>query len=161
MNPCMLKAENLSAIYSWVSKYSKNFSYCYYLLFWWKIQSFWGICFFLIQFKTDHHIPGYCFAYIYCCCFIFLKCVLFSPFFYCSSTAVIISLPIPPHPTHPHLPPSRLPPLAVSMCPLYMFLANLSSFPPSAPPISPLVTVSLFFIYMSLVVFCLLVCFFD
>ena len=24
MNPCMLKAENLSAIYSWVSKYSKN-----------------------------------------------------------------------------------------------------------------------------------------
>ena len=52
--------------------------------------------------------------------------------------------------------------LALSMGPLYMFLDDPSpSFPhyPSLP--SPLVTVSLFFISMSLVIFYLLVCFVD
>ena len=62
----------------------------------------------------------------------------------------------------PHLPPAILPPLALSMGPLYMFLDD-----PSLPlphyislPL-PLGTVSLFFISMSLVLFCSLVCFVD
>ena len=38
--------------------------------------------------------------------------------------------------THPRLPPSNLPPLALSMCPLYMLLDNPSPFSPhySLPP---------------------------
>ena len=48
------------------------------------------------------------------------------------------------------------------MGPLYMFLENPSlSFPHYPPPSTPLVTVSIFFISMSLVIFCLLVCFVD
>ena len=65
----------------------------------------------------------------------------------------------PPTPTsHPQ----SYPPLAFSMCPLYVFLDGPPPiFPhyPSSP--SPLVTVSLFFIPMSLLIFCLLVCFVD
>ena len=38
-----------------------------------------------------------------------------------------------PHPSHPHLPPSILPPLFLSMCPLYMFLKTLPSFPRFIP----------------------------
>ena len=38
-----------------------------------------------------------------------------------------------PHPTHPHLPPLNLPPLALSMCPLYMFLDDPSSISPRYP----------------------------
>ena len=65
-----------------------------------------------------------------------------------------------PPPTHLHLPSSILPKL--SMGPLYMFLDDPSpSFPHFSPPLSPLVTVSLFFISMSLVIFCLLACFVD
>ena len=40
-----------------------------------------------------------------------------------------------PHPTHPHLPPSNLPPLALSMGPLYMFLDG-------PPPIIPQLSLS-------------------
>ena len=43
---------------------------------------------------------------------------------------------------------------------LLLFLPG-SSFPQLSPPPSPLVTVSLFFVSMSLVLFCLLVCFVD
>ena len=71
--------------------------------------------------------------------------------------------PFPPHqqhpcPTHPHFPSWNLPSLPLSMCPLYMFpdsLLVIISYYPSAP--SSLVTVRLFFISMSLVVFCLLI----
>ena len=52
------------------------------------------------------------------------------------------------------------PPVSLSLCPLFLDLtlhlhSMLSPFP------SPLVTVSLFFISMSLALFCLLVCFID
>ena len=67
-----------------------------------------------------------------------------------------------PHPTYPCLPPSNLPPLALSMSPLYIILYDpFPSFLCYLPPPTPLVTVSLFFISMSLVIFCLLVCFVD
>ena len=38
-----------------------------------------------------------------------------------------------PQPTHPRLPPSNLPPLALSMCPIYMFLDGPSPSPPVIP----------------------------
>ena len=56
--------------------------------------------------------------------------------------------------------PQSYPIKTVSMGPLYIFLDNpfpsLNLYP---PPSSPLVTVTLFFIAMSLVIYCLLVCF--
>ena len=72
--------------------------------------------------------------------------------------------PLPPNthprPTHPHLPPLVLPSLALSMCALCMFLDDPSPTSPHySSPLSPLVTVNLFFISMTLVIFCLLVCF--
>ena len=64
-----------------------------------------------------------------------------------------------PHPVQPTLPQSIPTLLSMYMCPLYMFfnqsLPLLSHHYPS--PHSPLVTVSLFFIFMSLVSFCLFV----
>ena len=67
-----------------------------------------------------------------------------------------------PHLSHYHLPPSILPSLALSMGPLYMFLDDpFPSFPCYLPLRSLLVTVHLFFISMSLVIFSLLVCFVD
>ena len=64
----------------------------------------------------------------------------------------------PPIPTsHPQ----SYPPLALSMDPLYMFLDDsFPSFPHYYLPPS-LVTVSLFFISVSVILFCLLVCFVD
>ena len=38
-----------------------------------------------------------------------------------------------PHPSHPHFPPLILPPLALSMCPLYMFLITFPPFLPIIP----------------------------
>ena len=61
-----------------------------------------------------------------------------------------------PCPTHPTFYPQSFPPLALSMSPLYMFLDDPSPFfPRYCPPPSPLVTVSLFFISVSVVLFCL------
>ena len=60
-----------------------------------------------------------------------------------------------PHPSPPPI--LYLPPLAKSICSLHMFLDAFPLFPPS----SPLVTLSLSFISVSLVMFCLLVCFVD
>ena len=77
----------------------------------------------------------------------------------CSSTVVPI---LPPPLLSPRWPtptshPQSDTPWALSMGPLYMFLDNASpSFCHYPPPFSPLVTVSLFFITMSLVIFCLL-----
>ena len=75
----------------------------------------------------------------------------------------LISPPLHPQcPAYPYLLPSILPPLALSMCLLYMFLDGPSPIFPHYPsPLSPLVTVTLFFISMSLVIFCLLICFVD
>ena len=62
----------------------------------------------------------------------------------------------------PHLPPLNLTPFVLSMYPLYMFLGGPSPIIPYYPfPPSSLVTIGLFFISTSLVVFCLLVCFVD
>ena len=85
--------------------------------------------------------------------------------FYCCSVTVV---PIFPSLLSPALPtPTSYiqfspPLLSLSMGPLYIFLDDpASSFPHYPTPASLLVTVSLFFISMSLVLFCLLVCFVD
>ena len=88
---------------------------------------------------------------------------LFFLFFFncCSSTVVSISCPSFPLTLDIlTVPPRSYPPLALFMCPLYMFLTTLPH-PPLSLPASPLVIVSLFFISMSLVIFCLLVCCLD
>ena len=66
--------------------------------------------------------------------------------FYFSSRVVSIFTP-PQPPIHSHLSPLNLPPLALSMCPLYMFLDGPSLiFPnyPSPPPLWLLSVYSLF-----------------
>ena len=86
----------------------------------------------------------------------------FLTFFYCcSSTVAYISLP----PLSPQ--PSPLPtfdPTLLWFCPCVLYRCSWKPFlllPPLSPPNFPLVTVSLFFISMSLVIFCLLICFVD
>ena len=70
--------------------------------------------------------------------------------------------PLHPTPAIPTFHPWSYPPLALSICPLYMFLfVCSSSFSPLCPPSSHLATVSLFLISMSVVIFCLLVYFVD
>ena len=87
----------------------------------------------------------------------------FSSFFYCCSVTIVpISLPITPSFPYPSPPPTfnHSPPLSLFMGPLYMFLDDPSPYFPCSPP-SPLVTVILFLISMSLVLFWSLVCFVD
>ena len=67
-----------------------------------------------------------------------------------------------PHPlSHPHLPPLIPLPLGFVHVSFIVVPENPSLLPPLSPPTSPLVTVSLFLISMSLVIFCLLVYFVD
>ena len=90
--------------------------------------------------------------------------MLFVAFFNsCSSTVVSISPTTHPHPSHPHLPPSILPSFGFVQDSFIHVPENTSLFPspPLPPPTSPLVTVSLFLISMSLVIFCLLFSFVD
>ena len=64
---------------------------------------------------------------------------------------------------HP-LPPPTLNPSPLWLCPWVLYTCSLMTLPlPSllSPCLSPLVTASLFFIPMSLIIFCLLVCFVD
>ena len=83
-------------------------------------------------------------------------------FLNCFSNAGVSIFPYPPCSTHPHLPPSILSPFGFVHGSFIMFLDNLSpSFPRYSPPTSPMVTITLFFISVSLVIFCLLVCFVD
>ena len=85
---------------------------------------------------------------------------VFSFFYCCAITVVSISPPYSPRP-YPHPPPTFNALLSLSMGPLYMFLVDLSLSLPHYPPLpSPLGTVSLFFISMSLVIFWSL-CFFS
>ena len=51
---------------------------------------------------------------------------------------------MPPYPTHPHLPPSNPPPLALPMCPLYVFLNGPSPIIPLPSPLWLLSVCSLF-----------------
>ena len=89
--------------------------------------------------------------------FLYLKQLLMYLFF------IVVEEQLPPfslhHSTpHPCLPLSNLSPLALSMCPLYVFIGGPFPIIPYYPsPLSSLVTVILFFISMSRVVFCLLV----
>ena len=93
-----------------------------------------------------------------------IKITFFLCFFHYYSITVV---PISPPLLSPTLPISTShiqssPPLALCMGPSYMFLEDPSpSFPCYSPSPSPLVTVSLFCISMSLALFCLLVCFVD
>ena len=84
--------------------------------------------------------------------------------FFCCCSCTVVSIFLPPLSPQPPIPtsyPPSFPYLALSMCPLHMLLDDLfSSFLFPLVP-SPLVTVSLFFIFMSLVICCLLVCFVD
>ena len=70
----------------------------------------------------------------------------------------------PPHPRHAHFPP-LLPPLLgfvhVSFIVVPKNPSPLSRILPLSPPTSPLVTINLFLISVSLTLFCLLVCFVD
>ena len=66
----------------------------------------------------------------------------------------------PPQPS----PPPTIDPTHLWLCPWVFHtcsLMSLPSLPPVIPSTSPLVTVSFFFISMSLVIFCLLVCCVD
>ena len=67
-----------------------------------------------------------------------------------------------PHPSHPHVPPMIPTPLWFCPCVLYRCSWKpFPIFPPLSPAPYPLVTVSLFLISVSLVIFCWLVCFVD
>ena len=69
-----------------------------------------------------------------------------------------------PCPAHPHLPHSILPITVVFVHESFIHFPWLDpsiSFPCCPPPLSLMATVSLFFISMSLLLFCLLVCFVD
>ena len=88
--------------------------------------------------------------------------VFLFPFFKLMFTYSCLHFPpmTPPTPAIPTSHPWPYSPLALSMCPFYMLLdkpSSVISYYPS--PLSSMVTVSLFFISMSLVEFCLLVFF--
>ena len=72
---------------------------------------------------------------------------------------------LPTTPLQPQLAPlPTLDPTPVWFCPSVLYTCSRKPcplFPPLSPPTSPLVTVSLFLISMSLVIFCLLICFVD
>ena len=98
------------------------------------------------------------------CLLLFFSNVLFF-FFYCCSIIVVLvfpplispALPSPPN-THTHLSLLRC-----CLCPWVLYRCSLTwpcpFFPCESPPPPSLVTVSLFFILMSLVLFCSLLCF--
>ena len=92
--------------------------------------------------------------------------VVFNPFNFFPLFFIVVQVQLSPFSPHQSLSPQPFPPspmilptLSFSICPLYVFLDDLSSFPLLSPPLCPLVTVSLFFISISLDIFCLLVCF--
>ena len=91
---------------------------------------------------------------------IFWLCTFFL-FFYCSSSTVfsISPHPSPPLQNHPHLPPSILSPFSfIHVSFIYVLWLPFLPCPLLSPPTSPLFTVNVFFISMSLVIFpCLFV----
>ena len=90
----------------------------------------------------------------------FFFCFLKISFYYSSSTVVSIFTPPAPCPTHPHLPPSNLPPLALSMCPLYMFLGGPSPIFPHYPSPPNPSDYCQFVLYFSVSGYILLACLF-
>ena len=113
----------------------------------------------------------------YICLFIFLNVFvsvqaerfLKTPFLFFLCMFIVVQVQLSPFSPHCSSPPQTSPrpplilsPLALSMCPLYMFLDGPSPIFSHYPsPLPPLVIVSLFFISMPLVLFCLLICFVD
>ena len=93
------------------------------------------------------------FCAIFFFCFVLLSFSSSFPTFF----PIVHSYPIP-HNFHSHSPA-----LSVPMSPLFVFFSSFpcSFLPLLSPPPSPLVTVSLFFISKSLVLFCSFVCFVD
>ena len=87
--------------------------------------------------------------------------LFFNLFFYCCSSTVVSIFPLPCHPTlhifpsHPRTYPFGF--VQVAFIYVLWWPFPYFSYYPSLP--SPLVTVSLFFLSMSLVMFCLLACF--
>ena len=67
----------------------------------------------------------------------------------------------PPHPSHPHFPPLLPPPLGFVHVSFIVVSENPPCFAPLSPPTSSLVAFRWFLISVSLVMFCLLVCFVD
>ena len=92
--------------------------------------------------------------------FVHFYCIyLFYFIFYCCSSTVVSMFPPTtlPRLTHPHLPPSILPAFGFVLGSFILVLDDLSpSVPHYTPSLSPLVTVSLVFISMSLHSFLLL-----
>ena len=89
--------------------------------------------------------------------------ILFLFFSYCCSSTIVSIFPPLLYPTPP-TPPPTLNPTPLCLCPWVLYTCSLMTypfFPPYLPLPSPLVTVSLFFISVSLIIFCLLVCFID
>ena len=81
-------------------------------------------------------------------------------FFYCCSSTNFVHYSPSPQPS----PPPSLNPDLLWLCPYVLYTCSCQTFPlfpPLSPPCSPLVTDSLLLISMSLVIFCLLVCFVD
>ena len=77
--------------------------------------------------------------------------------FYCCSNTVVCIFAY--HASHPHLPPLIPPPFGFVHVSFIVVPENPFPSPaPLSPPTSPLITVSLFLISMSLVIFCLLDC---
>ena len=92
--------------------------------------------------------------------------IYFLKLFYCCSSTVVCITPdhFPRNPSHPHRPP-LLPPTLGFVCVSFIVVPEnpslLSPPLPLSPPTSPLVTVRLFLISVSLVIFCLLICFVE
>ena len=94
--------------------------------------------------------------------FLFFLFFLFSLFYCCSSTVVsIFTPPWTPCCTHPCLLSLNLPPLALSMCPLYMFLDGSSPIFPHYPSPAPLWSLSVCFLFQCFWLYFACVCFVD
>ena len=86
----------------------------------------------------------------------------FLTYFYCCSSTVVSISPLhsSPHLSHHHFPPLILPPISFIHVSFIHAPENPPHFSPLlSPSTSPLVTVSLFLISMSLAMFCSIVCF--
>ena len=92
------------------------------------------------------------FSYLYILFFLFF----FKNYFIVVQVQLSALTPHHSHPSHPHLSPLLPTPLGFVHVSFIAVPKNLPPIPPLSLPTSPMVTVSLFLISMSLVIFCLL-----